>query len=235
MIIFSTLSVILGLIILISTHFSFKLPDYYTNRDLAFEAAQISDRAKAIVEVAKYENKLHGIYNFLFQLFGWTLSCAIFSLIFKIKSFNKIKNLDLFRNRKFIFSWINLSYILYCFCWVSAYMLDLEKYVYNTYADSMGIPFFTTIFTLAMLAVIYYIGANSLYLIIFNTKIKSRFYSFILIMLMIYSLITTFAGSCLIFSFWHVGLNLFSITWIMLILTALQVLKEKRQIERQDY
>ena len=86
------------------------------------------------------------------------------------------------KNKKFIYPWINISYILYTICWLGHYMRNLENYVYPSNADSIGIPLFFTFLTMAYMALIYYPGVDILFFITYNTKICVRIYSFIFIL-----------------------------------------------------
>ncbi len=224
----SLLTILFTVILFVVNGYSFNTPDYYTNREAALQAAQIADPNAAALEVSKYKNELYRVYNNLFQIWGWLVSILIFTIIFQIKDFIDFKNIKTFRKKLFVYLWINLSYILYCICWVPAYMADIEKYVYNAYQDTLAIPLFNTIFGLADLAINYYAITNILFFIIYNTKIKSRFYSFIVILGILLLTLKAYAGSFLHFSLWHIGLNVFYITWLMLLLSGLSILKEKR-------
>ncbi len=233
-IIFSVLTIILGIGIYFFNNHSFCVPDFYTNRNAAFEAAQIPNMDMAIKEISQYENHKYGIFNTLFQIFGWLVTFLLFSILFRVTKFKDFKHINVFRKKRFVYPWINLSYLLYCYCWVPAYMTDLEKYVYNTAADSMGIPLMNTIFTLGLLGIVYYTAANLLYFVILNTKIKSRFYSFILLLGIILTVIKALAASTLKFTYWQIGINFFGLVWLILLLSGLKLLKEKRQYSKQQ-
>ncbi len=233
-IIFSIITLLLGISIYFLNNHSFCVPDYYTNRTAALEAAQIPNTEMAIKEISQYENPKYGIFNALFQIFGWLAAFTIFSILFKVTKFKDFKHINIFRKKRFIYPWINLSYLLYCYCWVPAFMNDLEKYVYNSAHDTMAIPLMNTIFTLGLLAVIYYTVNNLLFFVILNTKIKSRFYTFILLLALVITLIKALAASTLEFTYWQIGLDFFALAWIVLLLTGIKLLKEKRLHSKQS-
>ncbi len=230
-IVFGLLSIILGIAIFFFNNHSFVVPDYYTNRNAAWEAAQIPNMEMAIKEISQYENPKYGIFNTLFQIFGWLITFLLFSILFRVTKFKDFKHISVFRKKRFVYPWINLSYLLYCYCWVPAFMCDIEKYVYNSASDTMAIPLMNTIYTLGLLAVIYYTAANLLYFVILNTKIKSRFYSFILLLGVGLTLLKTIAATTLKFTYWQIGINFFSLVWFILLLAGLKILKEKRRLE----
>ena len=175
--IFGLIVIILSLVLLFGCHFHF--PDFYTNRELADNLAQTVIPSEVSYTVKHLLNPKYNFYNTIFQIWGYCITVFVVSLIFKIKEFKSFKEINLLNNKLFIYLWINLSYLIWSFFYVMGYMIDLEKYVYNWAADSMGIPFFTMIGMLTFIGIIYYPIINILSFITFNTKIRRIFYNFL--------------------------------------------------------
>lgn len=225
-ILFSIITGILALFLLISVHF--QLPDFYTNRQAAFDAAQIANSHETTQALMKFENIRYKIFNPIFQIFSLIAALLCFSAIFKVDTLNNLLQNKIFRNKTFIYCWINLTYIPYAIMWVNQYMNEIEQYEYNAMADSMGIPFFNSILSMAAIALWYYPIANFLVYITYNTKICRKFYTFLLIMGMLYYANIFIDVFQMKFSYWTFGLYFYLITSFALIYNAIGVLKEKR-------
>lgn len=223
-VIFSILVILFGLFFLIKLNL--QIPDFYTNRDLAFQAAQLSPEKSNLI-LKQLHNKSHYFYNTLFHLWGWLITFLIISIVFKIKTFSDYIKMFKLKNKKFIYLWLNLSYIIYACCWLPAFMSDLRKYEYNTFHDSFGIPFFNTILHLFFFMLIYYPVTNLLFYAIYNTKIKKAFYFITLILLLIYFAISIISNTFMLFTYWQIGLNIFNLMWIFLIISGINFLKHK--------
>lgn len=222
--IFSFVTVLLTLALLIGTHFT--LPDFYTDRDMAYQLAQINpDAVRASTK--GLENFVFKLYNFIFQVWGWSFVLAILSAVFKINTFGEFKNIPILKNKYFIYLWFNLSYIIYAICYIPVYMADLEKFVYYRYADSMGIPFFGILFAFVFLAAAYYPAVNLLIWVTYNTKIKRKFYSFLYILGMLGVSLNAIGLFFMKFSYFILVLNLIHFINIMLFLYSIRYLKEK--------
>lgn len=221
--IFSFMTLLLSFILMIGV--SFHMPDFYTNRTDAFNIAQTVSPSAVGKATMHLESIKHKIFNTIFQFWGWFLTLLGFSLIFKIRKFKDFLDIKLFHNKIFIYTWINISYIIYCVCILPAYMLDLEKYVYNGSADSMGIPFFNELFSLLFIALIYYPAINLLFFVKYNTKIKRRFYDFIFILCGLYFIWNTVIIFLMQFSYYHLFLNIYNLIWLLLIVYSLKLKK----------
>ena len=174
---FAFSAILLSLVLLFGCHFH--VPDYYTDFELAHQVAQTvspDDVSKAVEHLL---NPKYNIYNSIFQLWGWALALFIFCGCFRVNKFKRFKELAVLNKKPFVYLWFNFSYPLWSFAYLSGYMNNLDKYVYNSGADSMGIPFFMTIGMLTFIGIIYYIFINFLSFITFNTKIKRFFYNFL--------------------------------------------------------
>lgn len=223
-IIFSFITLIFTIILFAGIHFN--LPEFYTDRNSAYELAQINpDTVRAAT--AGLENSAFKLYNFIFQLWGWSVILTIFTVIFKICDFGKFKNLTFLKNKYFIYLWVNLSYIIYALCYVPVYMADLEKYVYHRYADSMGIPFFGILFAFVFLALAYYPVMNLLIWVTYNTKIRRKFYSFLYILGILGIILNAADIFVMKFSYMTLCINLIHFINILLCLYSIRFLREK--------
>lgn len=227
-IIFSVLTAVLALILLIGTHF--QMPDYYTNYEAAHHAVQITDKVQAIKAVEGFKNVQYKIFNPIFHLFALSSIILLITLIFRTKTFKDLSNIKLLKNKKFIYSWINLSYIPYAILWLGHYMANLGIYVYPIHSDSMGIPFFSAFLTMCSLALLYFPIMNILFYIIYNTKICQKFYSFVLLLVMLYYLEVFTESFFSHFSFWTYGLYIYLIVTFALLIEAFKTLIEKRKM-----
>ena len=171
---FGLVVILLSLVLFFCCKFHF--PDYYTNRELAAQIAQTVEPEEVSHAVWHLLNPQYKIYNLIFQLWGLSVILFIFSVCFKLFEFKKFKELTFLNKKFFVYIWINVSYLIWSFAYVPSYMIDLKKYVYNWRADSMSIPLFDIIGTLAFFGILYYVAVNILSFITFNTKIKRTFY-----------------------------------------------------------
>jgi len=217
-----------SLILLLCTHFN--LPDYYTNRQLALDVANNVAVSEVSSATAGYENINYKIYNPIFQLWGIFGILLLFTSVFKINEFKKIFNIKFFEHKSIIYLFANLNYIIYAACLMPVYMQDLDKFVYNRYADSMGIPFFGMLFSLIFFALIYYPVVNFLLFVTCNTDIKSRFYNFIYILSAIWLFFDWYGILIMKFSYLTMILNLIYLIWFVLIIHCNKKIATKRKL-----
>lgn len=227
-IIFSTLFLLLSLIIIFWTHFS--LPNYYIDKNAAWEAANSVAVSEAASATAVYENAKYKIFNPIFQLWGLLGVFTLFALIFKIKEFKTLFNIKFFEHKSIIYLFANLNYIIYAACLMPVYMQDLDKFVYNMSADSMGIPFFGMLFSLIFFALIYYPVVNFLLFVTYNTDIKNKFYNFIYILSAIWLVVDWYGVLIMKFSYLTIILNLIYLTWFTLIIYSYKKITAKRKL-----
>lgn len=225
--IISLLAIVFTVILLAGTNFI--LPDFYNNREQALALAQTVSPSDVGAATASLESLQHKIFNTVFQIWGWLIVLLLFIFSCKIDFFRSFSNIKIFKNKIFIYLWINLSYLLYCICYIPAYMTDLEKYVYNSYADSMGIPFFTELFISIFIGLIYYPVINVLFFIVYNTKIKGRFYDFLFVLGGIYVIFNIIRMFIMKFTYFHLFLNLYNLVWLILICYTIKHQIEKRK------
>lgn len=222
---FGLIVILLSLVLLFSCHFHF--PDFYTNRELAYQIAQTVTPSEVPEAVKHLLNPKYNIYNWIFQIWGWGVTLLVFSACFKINEFKKFKELTVLNRKLFVYLWINLSYLIWCFAYVLGYMIDLEKYVYNGAADSMGIPFFSMIVMLTFIGIIYYPTINLLSLVTFNTKIKRIFYNFLWAIIFLFWLILGLDSFSWKFTYFHLILDLYCFIWLIFIIYAMGFTKNK--------
>lgn len=231
-IIFSILTVIILLICLIGNNFH--LPDMYTDRELANAAAIIDNKTEANNLIAEYENPKYTLYKPFFHLFGLSAAFLLFSIIFRRKSFKDFFYADIFKNKIFVYLWINISYILFACFRINFYMTDLNLQVFHKSEDSRGIPYIDAILEMWFDALKYYPAVNVLFYFTYNTKICSRFYSLIFILAILFYFRLFFETMRFHFSIWSFLIDFYYIICMGVILSAIRKLKEKRQLNIQQ-
>lgn len=223
--IFALLLLFLTIIIIYKTGFSF--PDYYTNRELADKLAQAVSRDEVQQIIKHLINPNYKIDNFLYQSWGWFLTIFLFVIIFRIKNFSDFKNLRVYNNKIFVYSWINLSYIVFSVFIIISNMIDLMKYVYHWSADSFSIPLFIMLSVVVFSAIIYYPLVNILSYITYNTKIKRLFYQIIwgigFAIISLLMIVTT----CSKFTYINIILDFYYLVWLIFIVYSINYIKNK--------
>lgn len=217
---FGFILVLLTLILLFGCHFHF--PEFYTNRELADNIAQTVLPGEVGAAVKHLLNPRYNFYNTIFQIWGYFVIVFLFSFIFKIKEFKDFKEIAIFNKKSFVYSWINLSYIFWSLFYVSGYMIDLYKYVYNGYADSMGIPLFSMISVLTFIGIIYYPIINILSFITYNTKIRRIFYKVLWGLCFLLLLIIAVDSFTWKFTYINLFLDLIYFIWFFFIVYAIR-------------
>ena len=225
--IFGILVVILSLVLLFNCHFHY--PDYYTNRELADNIAQ-TVAPKEVNEAVKHLlNPQYKFYNTLFQIWGYIVAAFSFTLIFRIKKFKDFKAINVFNKKLFVYLWINVSYLIWGVLHSVAYITDIEKYVYNGAADSLGLPLFELVYIIALIIALYAPVLNVLSFITFNTKIKRIFYNFIWGIIFFFWAIMTIYSFNEKFSCIHIVLDFIYLTWFVFIIYAIGYNRNKRK------
>ena len=197
--VFGIIAVILTLILAFGTHMH--VPDFYTNKEFADKIAQEVKFEDIYTATEHLITPNYYIWNGLFQAWAWVITFVAFCLIFKVYSFERFKDLKVLNRKLFAYLWINISYPIFGHCFLYYYIIDLDKYVYNHSADSMGIPFFGMYIFLIMLAVIYYPLSNFLVLMTYNTRVRRAFYNFLWVISLLVILLTAFACFNMHFSY----------------------------------
>lgn len=208
-----------------------QLPDFYLDREVAFEFVQTLDPHFNPSDISKkFGNPAYPIYNFLFKMLAINLSFLSFVLIFNIKKWSDFKNIILFKNVIFVILWINISYILMCGFHLASCEADINKYVYHSDADSMGIPYIMLIGLCFVFSFVYYPIINLLFYVIYMTKFKNIFYSilcyFAMIPVLLYFHDLTFNR---IFIWQDILGYLYIIIWISILSGAIKTLNFKRK------
>ena len=228
-ILFLTISIVLCLFLLIKT--KLQLVDFYTDRIAAEEFVQSLDpHFDMKIPTAKFGNPEHKIYNFIFKMFAISLSLLLFSLIFNIKKWSNFKDIKLIKNKVFIFTWINLAYVLMCNFHMLSYMANIEKYVYHSAADSFGIPYFTELFTCLFFSIAYYPLVNLLFFGIYKTRINNIFYTILCTLAILTFILFSFKITFFRIFIWQDILGyLYIIIWISILSGAIKTLNFKRK------
>ena len=79
--------------------FGFKMPDYFTNIDMAnqiIENIRIDDKEKALTPLI---NPLYYVYNYMRHIFAGLIALYIFSVTFRLNTFSAFKNIKIFSNK----------------------------------------------------------------------------------------------------------------------------------------
>ena len=228
-ILFLTISIVLCLFLLIKTNL--QLVDFYTDRIAAEEFVQSLDpHFDMKIPTAKFGNPEHKIYNFIFKMFAISLSLLLFSLIFNIKKWSNFKDIKLIKNKVFIFTWINLAYVLMCNFHMLSYMANIEKYVYHSAADSFGIPYFTELFTCLFFSIAYYPLVNLLFFGVYKTRINNIFYTILCTLAILTFILFSFKITFFRIFIWQDILGyLYIIIWISILSGAIKTLNFKRK------
>lgn len=222
---FGLVAILLSLVLLFGCHFHF--PDFYTNRELADKIAQTVTPREVSNAVEHLLNPKYNLYNWIFQIWGWVVTLLIFSVCFKVSEFRKFKELTVLNRNLFVYLWINISYLIWSFAFVSGFMIEFEKYVYNGAADSMGIPLFELIAVITFIGIIYYPAINLLSFVTFNTKIKRLFYNFLWVIAFLFWAILALISFSLKFTYFHLILDLYYFIWFIFIIYAMGFTKNK--------
>lgn len=226
---FGLAAILLSLVLLVGCHFQF--PDFYTNRELADQIAQTVSPKDVGQAVNHLVNPQYNIFNWIFQIWGWIVTLFIFAACFRVNEFKKFKTLNVLNKKLFTYLWINISYIIWSYAYVSGYMIDLEKHVYNGAADSMGIPFFGMLVMLTFIGIIYYPLMNLLSFVTFNTKIKRIFYNFLWVLIFLFWNIFALDSFSWKFTYFHLILDLYYLISFIFIIYAIGFTKNKSQTQ----
>lgn len=222
---FGFLAIIFSFVLLFLCRFHF--PNYYTNEELASQIAETVSPNEVSEAVKHLLNPEYKTLNPLFQIWGWIVTLFIFTVSFKVKEFKKFKELTILNQKRFVYLWINLSYFIWCLAYIAGYMADLDKYVYNGGADSMGIPYFSAILILTFIGIIYYTAINLCAFVTYNTKIKRLFYSLIWAFVLIFWIIIAYDSLLWKFTYLHLIINLYYPIWFIFAIYAIGYNKNK--------
>lgn len=223
---FGIIAVILTLVLAFRTHMH--MPDFYANKELADKIAQEVPLDEIYTATKHLITPHYHLWNGLFQTWAWVITFFAFCLIFKVNSFGRFKELKVLNRKLFAYLWINLSYPIFGQCFLYYYMIDLDKYVYEHFHDSMGIPFFGMSVFIIMLAVIYYPLSNFLVFITYNTRVRRAFYNFLWAISLPVILFTAYVCFNMHFSYLCFGLNPCILIWFIFSIYSIGFKKTKK-------
>lgn len=204
-------------------------PDYYIDKVAASDLINnISIFHKDVL--LEYENKSYKINNLSLQLFLIVFSFFLASLFFKIKTWKEFLTKPIFKNRVFVYCFINLIYPIWATFQTISYMTDINKFVYAQGNDSIGISLLCSIFSMIYLSLLYYPLINFIIFIAYNTQITSFFYSLIYVIItMILLILFVLQASTYIFS-WYLLPQYFVYIVLILIMINTNIEYIKRKI-----
>ena len=156
--------------------FGFKMPDYFTNIDMANQIIgniHIVDKTKAL---KPFINTSFYICNYIHHIFAWLIALFIFSTIYRINTFSDFKNIKMFSSTLFLYIWVNFSYVIYGICSFYFFIADFESPIYTELPDNLGtlIPVFCMLFPF-LVAIFYYPIMNFILSLTYNMQIKNKF------------------------------------------------------------
>jgi len=223
---------IFGIITLVLTVFlaievGFHFPDYYINREFANQLANSVSKDEVNQTIKSLINPNYKIYNMLFHLWGWALTVFSYTIIFRINNFLDFKNLKFLNKKLFVYTWINVSYIIFSIFYTISFMTNIMMYVYHWSADSFSIPLFTIFFAFVFGAIIYYPLVNILFYIVYNTRINRLFYKIILVLGFVFILLLIFSNITYKFTYINLILNFYYLMWLIFIAYSIWYMKTK--------
>lgn len=195
---------------------------YYTNQDAAFNAVQGKNYIEGLLASKKYLNVGYWGYNTLCQIWGWLIALFILSIFLKTNSAKIYKSSEI-NNKKFIYLWANISYILWSVLSVILYVNNLGKYVYNSYHDTLSIPLFESACSCIYFSAIYYPLVNIIIFFTHNKKIKNIWIICVLLMTIVYTIVDIFIHFIENFMLISILINILDIVWIALCINALKI------------
>ena len=167
---FTLFVILLSIVLLIGCQFH--CPDIYTNR--ATLEKLYNEYHNKIAYEYMFVNYDYYKYNLIFHQWGLCLSVLLFALIFKVNNFKRFLELRIFNNKKLIYLWINIIYIIGFFLYFFVYKNN-NYYIY-TYSINNYVNYITQV--IFLIGIIYYSITNYLTYITFNTNIKSNLYKY---------------------------------------------------------
>ncbi len=224
-----TISILFILIMVLFIGNHFFETQYYIDKEAALQAMQLDDVSQRTVLANTYKNKMYVFWNSIGEIFSLFFAILIILFCFRIKKFGDFKKLLNINNKTFIFLWINSSFLLYVFAWQNSYMGEIEKFVYNGYHDTMGIPYFSTLINTLLYGFIYYPCVNVLFYIIYNTKISRIIYALPLIYNLKHILGVLLALCVIHFSWTNILLYIYAIIWLFVTIGATKHLLFKNE------
>ena len=215
----------LSLLLVLTTHFN--IPCFFTDKELANQIAQTVPISAISTATKHLFNPKYDIENSMFQIWAWLFAALLFCVIFRINKYDNLKNIKIFSNKYFLYLWVNLSYPIFSFCYLCTYMSDLEKYVYNSAADTFAIPMLGMLVTIFMFSVIYYPLINLIIFVTYNTKIKRLLYKIIWLILIFILLILVIICFIYHFNYLIICMDFIILIWFMIAINSIKYLNNK--------
>jgi len=206
--------------------FGFKMPDYFTNIDMAnqiIENIRIDDKEKAL---ALLINPLYYVYNYMRHIFAVLIALYIFSVTFRLNTFSAFKNIKIFSNRIFLYIWVNFSYLIAAICSYYVAVADMESPVYRQYPDHAETFAYVFICIFPFLvAIFYYPIMNFLISLTYIMQTKNKFLKyawFLCLVILIFSILLSINSY---FTYIYIIAYLYYIFWFVIIFYSIDNLK----------
>lgn len=198
--------------------FGFKMPDYFTDIDMANQIIgniDITDKTKAL---KPFINTSFYICNYINHIFAWLIALFIFSVIYKINTFSDFKNIKMFSNILFLYIWVNFSYVIYGICSYYLSIADMKSPVYMQYPDHLEtfVYIFICIFPF-LVAIFYYPIMNFLLSLTYNMQIKNKFLKYFWILCLLVLIFVSLLHINSYFTYLYIVVYLYYIFWFVII------------------
>ena len=213
--------------------YKFQVPQYYTDKQATWEMLNSSPGITLNELDAVFHNTRYNLQNGIMQSLLVSLAALIFSLIFKIKTWKNFLFDCIENNKVKVYLFFNIIFPIWTGLEVMTYMIDLDKYVYPSHADSMSIPFFNAVFSMISLGFLYYPSINILTFIILNTKSINVLYLICYTCSIAYILFFMSAQLCSQFSWLLLPQYLIYFIFIYVFLGFIKFLLKKRKLYKK--
>ncbi len=146
--------------------------DYYFDREKAQIAVDKSYDGtysnNLIRELDLLTNKKFLPVNRSYNALTFSFMLLLLLIILKVNSYEDFIKLPALSNKIIIFSWINVSYILFSYLFIAKLMNDIVIEVLPSTADSLSIPELSAAVFLFIIAIPYYIFTNLFFFITYR-------------------------------------------------------------------
>ena len=198
--------------------FGFKMPDYFTNIDMANQIIgniHIADKTKAL---KPFINTSFYICNYIHHIFAWLIALFIFSIMYRLNTFSDFKNIKILSSTLFLYIWVNFSYVIYGFCSYYLLIADFKSPIYTELPDNLGafMPIFDAIFPF-FIAIFYYPIMNFSLSLTYNMQIKNKFLKYFWILCMLILIFITLLHLNSYFTYLYIIVYLYYIFWFVII------------------
>ena len=217
---------LLTLLILVFCHF--RVPDYYTNRELAHAALTTNPDITQLEFNNTYRNPYYFFYNFLFHICAISFEVILLRFFYNtnlVKRIIEIKWLE----HTLRFLYLNVAYPIWAILTMVIVELELKNYIYVSVADSIMIPLLGAYALLYILAFLYYPIVNIFNFIVFNTKITNKFLVLIYKILFVIMALNILINMTTKFNIFFIAIHFLEIIYLWIVIQSINRLQNKTQ------